>query len=90
MCFCCADFDRLKEAGCSKPLDGHSLSFRLLDSTRKLRVTFGSSRAHGEPIPSSYVLTLHFEYFTGKGSIEKVDFAPPNKAYVTFKHPRSR
>ena len=79
------DFQKLKEMGRSKPLDGYVLSFCLLSAARTLRVTFGS-----EAVPPSYMLKLHFESFTGRGSVEKVDLAPPNEAFVTFKHSSSR
>ena len=79
------DFQKLKEMGRSRPLEGYVLSFCLLSAARTLRVTFGS-----EAMPSSYMLKLHFESFTGKKSVEKVNLAPPNEAFVTFKHSSSR
>lgn len=72
--------------GRSKPLDGsYYLLFCVLGAARVLRVTFG-----GEAVPSGYTLKLHFEAFTERGSVEKVDLETPNEAFVTFKHSKSR
>lgn len=81
------DFQVLKEKSHSKPFETYRLSFCVLDSTKKIILTFGSQK---EPMLNEYSLRLHFESFTGKGSVEKVELLPPNKANVIFKDPRSK
>lgn len=80
-----AAFQTLKEKSSSNTLDGFLLSFYSLDSSKKLLVTFE------EPLPSSYTIKLHFESFTGRGSVDSngVHLSPPKKAYVTFKDSQS-
>ena len=81
------DFQKFKESGHVKPLNGqYHLSFCLLDSTRQVLVTFGDT----EPIISVYTLKLHFESIIGKKSVENVTLSPPNKAYITFKESKSK
>ena len=43
-----------------------------------------------EELLNALTIKFHFEYFTGMGSIEKVQLLPPNKAVVTFKDPQGK
>ena len=82
------DFQTLKETSHTEPMASYHLSFiNVSDSTnKKILVTLSPP---DEQIMNKIIIKIHFESFTGKGSVEEVQILPPDKACIAFKNPSS-